>query len=114
MLPSWLYTVKDRAFSSEHEWRLVLLPSVGVGGYAEYCNPLFRSGKDGPDSVYYSSARPEAAFNECDLRAKRQSRNGGARREDASEKTRIRGNRRPRNVLHHPGTSFVVPYLELA
>jgi hypothetical protein len=47
LLPSWLYTVKDRAFSSEHEWRLVLLPSVSVGGYTEYCNLLFRSGRTG-------------------------------------------------------------------
>jgi hypothetical protein len=47
MLPSWLYTVKDRAFSSEHEWRLVMLPSVTERGYAEYCNLLFRSGRIG-------------------------------------------------------------------
>jgi len=47
MLASWLYTVKHPAFSSEHEWRLVLLPSVTVSGYVEHCNLLFRPGTMG-------------------------------------------------------------------
>jgi len=48
ILSAWLYTVKDGAFQSEREWRLVLLPSVDESGYLDYGNLLFRSSQMGP------------------------------------------------------------------
>ena len=57
LLSSWLYTVKDQAFSSEHEWRLVLLPSVGQHGYLDYEHLLFRG--DSIGQVPYFTVRPD-------------------------------------------------------
>ena len=47
VLSAWLYTVKDEAFSSEHEWRLILPPGVDEAGHRDYGSVLFRHGRVG-------------------------------------------------------------------